>query len=66
MKKKIAEGKTPAAVAEREQREEAGIAERAYALWETAGCPAESELRHWLQAEEEVRRDRGMNRAGGD
>ena len=30
------------------------IAARAYQIWETSGRPAGSELRHWLQAEEEL------------
>lgn len=31
------------------------IAARAYQIWEGAGCPAGSEIKHWLQAEEELR-----------
>lgn len=30
---------------------EAGIRERAYALWEAAGRPEGCDLEHWLQAE---------------
>src|SRR5579859_1683829 len=30
------------------------IAARAYHIWETSGRPAGSEMRHWLQAEEEL------------
>lgn len=30
---------------------DAGIRERAYQLWEAAGCPDGCDLEHWLQAE---------------
>jgi hypothetical protein len=32
------------------------ISQRAYALWEAAGKPEGKENEHWLQAEEEVKR----------
>lgn len=31
------------------------IAERAYHLWETQGCPVGCDLIHWHQAEQEIR-----------
>ena len=35
------------------------VRQRAYALWEAAGCPEGREEEHWLQAEEEIRRAEG-------
>lgn len=45
-----------AAAAEPVEVLEAAIAERAYGLWEAEGRPPNAEVRHWLQAEEEVRK----------
>ena len=38
--------------AERETKEQ--IAERAYELWTSEGCPTGRALDHWLQAEHEI------------
>jgi hypothetical protein len=43
------------------------VRQRAYALWEAAGCPEGREEEHWLQAEEEIRRaERGDGLQGSD
>lgn len=33
------------------------IARRAYEIWEREGCPEGCDLKHWLQAEQELRAD---------
>ncbi|RYI20590.1 MAG: DUF2934 domain-containing protein [Acetobacteraceae bacterium] len=37
--------------------DETTVRERAYAMWEAAGCPEGCEQQHWLQAEEAVRQE---------
>lgn len=34
------------------------ISRRAYEIWEREGCPEGCDMRHWLQAEEELRTER--------
>lgn len=55
MKRKV---KVVAPAAGAEVSREVLIAERAYAIWEAEGRPPDAELRHWLQAEAEIRRER--------
>lgn len=33
------------------------IRQRAYELWESEGCPVGADLRHWLQASDELSED---------
>jgi hypothetical protein len=38
------------------------IAERAYSIWQSRGCPTGTSLRDWLQAEAEVRAEIAQKR----
>ncbi len=61
MKKKSQTAKAAPLAGGPVQAPDAAVAERAYLLWEGEGRPAGAELRHWLQAEEEVGRERGLH-----
>jgi hypothetical protein len=64
MRKKSVAKAAPAVREPLEWNVEAAIAERAHALWEAEGRPAGQEVRHWLRAEEEIWRERGLGPVG--
>jgi hypothetical protein len=44
------------------QNREERIRQRAYAIWESEGRPADREDEHWRRAEEELRREEELQR----
>jgi hypothetical protein len=64
MRKKSVAKAAPAVREPLEWNVEAAIAERAYAIWEAEGRPAGAAVRNWLQAEEEIWRERGRGPVG--
>lgn len=51
----------PPVIAAAKPAASATVAERAYQLWQQAGCPHGQDQEHWFQAEREVRARNARN-----